>query len=391
MIWLFRSVAALLVYNGIIIYTGKRIFAFIKLYRPALKTRVFWMIYVFLPYSFIILFFLRFNRFGILYSLGMYLPPFYIYFFGFIILFDFISFILFLFLRLINKTDRRSVRLMPAGTGAALVLTLLLLVYGSVHARDINTTYYSLTVPGFSAKTNMEKLRIVLVSDMHIGPSVGTKWTSRIIDRINEAKPDIVCMAGDIFDNGLGGIKDIKGIAAELKQIKAPLGIYACPGNHDTSRRTRSIDDFSRFLSETGIKLLADEAVPVQSHDGKSGIYVAGRRDARPIGMQSGRLSVQELTAFVSENMVILLDHQPVELPEAALAGLDLVLSGHTHKGQFFPGNLFTRSIFKKAGGIHYGYWQKNNTQAIVSSGAGVWGPPIRIGTNSEIVVIEIQ
>ena len=389
MIWLFRSVAALLVYNGIIIYSGIRIFAFIKLYRPALKARIFWIIYIFLPYSFILLAFLRLDRVGILYFLGMYLPPFYIFLFGFIFLFDFFSLVLYFLRRLIKKTDQRLVRMMPASTGAALVLTLLLLVYGSVHARNINTAYYSLTVPGFSSKTGMEKLRIVLVSDLHIGPSVGTKWTSRIIDRINEAKPDIVCMAGDIFDNGLDGLQDPKRTAAELKRITAPMGIYACPGNHDTNRRTRSIDDISRFLSETVIKLLADEVVPVQSPDGKSGIYVAGRRDARPIGMQSSRLSVQELA--VSENMVILLDHQPVELPEAALAGVDLVLCGHTHKGQFFPGNLFTRSIFKKAGGTHYGHWQKGNTQAIVSSGAGVWGPSIRIGTNSEIVVIDVQ
>ena len=378
---------------------------------PALKKRIFWPLHLVLSYGFIVLAVFRLDRMAFIRLAGMYLPPFFIYLFGFIFLFDLVSLSFFLYgkitRRKTNKKNRLPVKIMPAGVGIALVLTLLLLVYGSFHAQDIRTVYYTLPFYGTAAGpgrqgnplgiSEKENLRIVLVSDLHIGQTVGKKWTGRIIDSINHAEPDLVCMAGDIFDSGLDGVKDSHGIAAEFMRIKAPLGVYACPGNHDTNRRTRSIDEIGLFLSMAGIKLLADETVPLQMPAGMPGIYIAGRRDARPIGMQGERLSMEELVASMQTNgitprpLLILLDHQPLELQEAAWAEIDLALCGHTHRGQFFPGSLFTRSIFKKAGGTHYGLWQQGNTRAIVSSGAGVWGPPIRIGTNSEVVVLTLQ
>jgi len=386
MLWLFRSLPVLFIYTGIIIYTGFRVFAFGKFLRLPLKAWIFWPVYIILPYSFIVFVIFRLDRIAFVRLTGMYILPFYMYLFAFILLFDLVSLAVFIFRRIVRPTYRRRINIMPAGTGAAVILTLLLLLYGSFHAQTIKTVYYELAIPG---KANLSKLRIALVSDLHIGPTVGKKWTGRIVDRINGAEPDLVCIAGDIFDSGLDGITDKNGIAAELGRLQAPLGVYACPGNHDANRRTRSLDDIDRFLSEVGIKLLCDEVFPLPLSD--AGIYVAGRRDARPISMQSGRLSIQELTAPIAESMVILLDHQPVELPQAADAGIDLVLCGHTHRGQFFPGNLITSLIYKKAGGTHYGCWKKNNTQAIVSSGAGLWGPPIRIGTNSEVAVIDLR
>ena len=407
MLWLFRSILVLFFFTGIIIYTGFRLFAFGKLFLPSLKRRFFWPIYIGFSYSFIVLAFFRLDRIPLIRLAGMYLLPFFIYLFGFIFLFDLVSLIFLLLQRITRRTGRRPVKIMPAGTGIALALTLFLLLYGSFHAKDIRTVYRTVILPGAalgnqgvknsSSAPETENFRIVLVSDLHIGPTVGKKWTSRIIGCINKTEPDMVCIAGDIFDNGLDGVKDLKGITAELKRIKAPLGVYACPGNHDTNRRAVSMEDIARFLSEAGIKLLVDEAVSLQPANGKPGVIVAGRRDARPIGMKSGRLSIEELAASLQSSgvipkpLLILLDHQPVELPQAAQAGFDLVLCGHTHRGQFFPGNLFTSSIFEKAGGTHYGLWQQGNTQAIVSSGAGVWGPPIRIASDSEIVVLDLQ
>ncbi|MDR0447393.1 MAG: metallophosphoesterase [Treponema sp.] len=400
MLWLFRSLLVLFIYTGLSIYIGFRLFAFGKLLRPSLKHRFFWPIYALLTYSFILIVLFRLDRIMVIRITAMYWPAFFAYLFLFIFLFDFIALILFIFRKI---TFRRTFRLMPVGSGAALCLTVLLLLYGSFHARDIRTISYQLS---FSAGNTGEKLRIVLVSDLHIGPTVGKKWTARIVDRINNASPDLVCMAGDIFDSGLEGIIDREAIATELRRINAPLGVYACPGNHDTNRRTRSLEEIAHFLLDSGVTLLLDELVQIKTE--KTLIIMAGRRDARPIGMDSRRLTLEELTTPVTgilENpadapgkdverslkpLVILLEHQPLELPQAAELGIDLVLSGHTHGGQFFPGNLFTRAIFKNYGAVDYGHWQTGNTQAVISSGAGVWGPPIRIGTNSEIVLLEI-
>jgi predicted MPP superfamily phosphohydrolase len=106
--------------------------------------------------------------------------------------------------------------------------------------------------------------------------------------------------------------------------------------------------------------------------------------------MNAGRLSAQELLANI-EGTVIVLDHQPVEFPLLEKAGADLVLSGHTHRGQMFPGSIVTYAMYKAMGAAHHGYWQGQGMQGVITSGAGVWGPPMRVGTNSEVAVINIK
>jgi predicted MPP superfamily phosphohydrolase len=109
-------------------------------------------------------------------------------------------------------------------------------------------------------------------------------------------------------------------------------------------------------------------------------------------------LSAAELTASLPSatgpggaDTLILLDHQPVEFPQIEAAGADLLLCGHTHRGQLFPANLITRRLYKKAGATHYGYWRSQNMQAVVTSGAGLWGPPVRVATNAEVAVIDLR
>jgi predicted MPP superfamily phosphohydrolase len=384
MMWLFRGGVTLLIYTCLNIYTGWRLLAFARLFLPSFKAYVFWPLYTLISHGFIALSVLRLMRPRFVFQAEMYWFPFFVYLLLFLLVFDLAGLAA-------SLASRGKLHIMPAGVVAALCLSLIMLVYGSFHARNINTVHYELAFP---EKPGMENFRIVLVSDMHIGATVGKAWLARIVDRINDASPDMVCIAGDIFDGGLERVVDTAGIAAELRRITAPLGLYACLGNHDVDRSTRSTGGIIRFLKETGITPLADEIVPTV----KSGVYVAGRRDARPIGMEGRRLSIKDLTAVIestaskaSVNLVILLDHQPIDLPHAAEAGIDLVLCGHTHRGQFFPGNLITRRIFMGYGGTDYGYWQNGTTRAVISSGAGVWGPPLRIGTNSEIVVLELR
>jgi predicted MPP superfamily phosphohydrolase len=356
MIWLFRSIFVFLIYSGITFYSGLRIFSFLKLLLPSLKAAYFWPFYAILPYGIFFVIFLRLYRIEFFRLTGMYLPPFFFCLFGFIFLFDIASLVLLLI-------NRQPSALMPAGTGASIILAILLMVCGSFHARNIKTAYYNINYPRTEKYSETEKLRVVLVSDLHIGATVEKKWIAKIVELINEASPDIVCIAGDIFDGGIEGPALREDIASELKRISARMGAYACPGNHDVSRQSGSgsIDEIKKFLSQANIILLADEIVSINMANSMGDVYIAGRRDARPIGLPNQRLSLQELYNTTINNngtgeispassinkeavkpFIILLDHQPIELPEAASAGFDLVLCGHTHKGQFFPGNIFT-------------------------------------------------
>jgi len=377
---LFGSIVIFILCVLLNLYTGFSLFSFGKLLLPSIKPLFFWPPYFLLSYGFILVILLGLEKIKILNLIVLYWVPFFVYFIGFALLFDLIS--LFVYL------SRGIKILMPAGVGIAVMLSCIIVIFGTIHARNITSTHYELYFP---QKTGVENFRIVLVSDMHIGTIIEKKWTSRIVDRINDASPDMVIFAGDIFDSGIEGVKDREGIRAEFARIQARLGVFACLGNHDTDRRIQSIDLTARFLRESGINVLSDQFIPLNLSN-ESIVYLIGRRDAHPIGAPGGRLSIEELIAPIpSPAMLILLDHQPMELPQAAEAGIDLVLSGHTHHGQFFPGNIFTWRIFKSYGATHYGHWQKDNTQAIITSGAGVWGAPVRIGSNSEIAVIDLR
>jgi len=386
--WLFGSGLFLIAYLGINIYTGIRVLSFIKFFLPSFKAFIFWPVYFLFCYSFIISSFLQFARMGPLRLATMGSIPAVFYFFLALLLLDGLRISLQHFGRIPYAQIYST-----AGTGIAICLALITMIYGVSNARNIRTVHYTVTL---NKRSETPNLRIALVSDLHIGETVGRKWVANIVDAINKIEPDIICIAGDIIDSSLERISDIEGVAAELKRLNAPLGVYACPGNHDVDRislrRTggtgSGMDGIKAFLETANIVFLLDEVV-MPSGD----IYLAGRKDARPIGLRQERKSAAELTAGLDLNgpkALIVLDHQPVDYSNLEKAGADLILSGHTHRGQFFPANLATRIIFKKAGATHYGYWRGSTAQAVVSSGAGVWGPPIRVATGSEVAVVDV-
>ena len=267
--------------------------------------------------------------------------------------------------------------------GAAIFLSVLLIVIGIFHARSIKTANYNVTLQGSGSD-----IRIALISDVHIGPLIGESWVKRIVDTINRAQPDIVFLAGDIFDGNVDSIKNIQGVISELRKISASLGVYAVLGNHDVDRlsfeggRTERI---VQILKDSGIVVLQDDVLEIREN-----IYLAGRKDARPIGMNVSRKTVEELLAGI-DGTIIMIDHQPEQFPQSENAGVDLILCGHTHAGQLFPSTLITRSIFKRAGSTYYGYWKGETMQAVVTSGAGIWGPPVRVGSNSEVAVVDVK
>jgi predicted MPP superfamily phosphohydrolase len=378
----------IVVYTGLCTYIGARLFTFVRYFMPWTKTLIYWAVFILLCYAFVFVSFMRVPRLHFLERVGSYWMAIFIYLLLLLPLFDLLRLGLFLF-----HHNVLTPRFTAFGIGAALCLCFIIITYGAFHASSIRTVQYAIRLAGEG-----DGLRVALISDLHIGSGVGKKHIAKAVNVINRAEPDIVLITGDIFDGNLGTVRDMQGIAAEFRRIRPPLGVFACLGNHDVDRMFPSGNGTERieaFLREAGITLLQDEVASIGNN-----MYIAGRRDARPIGMKAQRKTVAELLAVMFDmtgsqesgrpHTLIVLDHQPTQFPEIEAAGADLVLSGHTHRGQLFPANLITKSMYRKMGAAHYGYWRGNSLQAVITSGAGYWGPPLRVATNSEVAVIDV-
>ncbi|WP_042163200.1 metallophosphoesterase [Paenibacillus gorillae] len=255
-----------------------------------------------------------------------------------------------------------------------LVVLAFLMGYGSFQAYSPTVRAYSIAIDKKGPESG--KLNIVMASDMHFGYLSGKNHAIRMVKEINALKPDIVLFPGDIIDDDIVPYKK-KGIGGILAEIEAPYGVYASLGNHDkfNGEMTELID----LLEESGMQVLYDEVVTVGDW-----LTIIGRKDAS----DKGRSELADLTRGMDESRsVFMLDHQPLGFDIAQRQGVDLVVSGHTHHGQIAPGNLITQRLFEN----DWGYLQKAQLHSIVSSGYGFWGPPIRIGSRSEIVQIEVS
>lgn len=218
-------------------------------------------------------------------------------------------------------------------------------------------------------------LKIVAVSDLHLGYSIGNKELESWVDLINREKPDVVLIGGDITDNNVQPLL-AHDMAAPFHRIEAPLGVYTIMGNHEYIANAK---DATAFFKSAGLKLLRDSVTLINNS-----FYIAGRDDRS----NPDRQSIEKLIASIDKNKpVILLDHQPTNLDEAMQNGIDFQFSGHTHGGQVWPISWITNFLFE----IDHGYLKKGDTHVYVSSGLGIWGGKFRIGTRSEYVVIHLE
>jgi predicted MPP superfamily phosphohydrolase len=252
----------------------------------------------------------------------------------------------------------------------------------------LSVGYYNATRPEVNT-VNIEinkrvagrsSLNIVMASDLHLGCINGRSALQCWVNTINELQPDIVLLPGDVFDDNPASVMRKK-LGDILEEIAPPLGVYFAPGNHESyGNLSRAVD----YLKAHRVQVLLDEVVLVDSS-----FYVAGRLDRSGERNNIMRKSLRDLlgTALDNEKPVFLLDHQPVGLGEAVQAGVDLQVSGHTHRGQLWPFSLLTKRIYE----LDWGYLQKGNTHFYVSQGAGTWGPPVRLGTRSEIVLLKVR
>ena len=245
----------------------------------------------------------------------------------------------------------------------------LTLVVGNVQYHNKKRQHVSIL------SSKIEKpIRIVGISDLHIGYTISAKEVSKWVSLINAEKPDIVIIAGDIIDNHLRPIIE-DSISNVLNRINAPMGVYACTGNHDLMF---AINEDENFYKNSGITLLRDSFINI------NGITIIGRDDYTNLR----RDELDKITQGVyNTNFTVLMDHQPTKLSDAVNNGIDFQLSGHTHRGQVFPISLITDAIFE----LSHGYMKKENTHFYTSSGIGIWGGKFRIGTRSEYLVLDID
>ena len=317
-----------------------------------------------------------------------------------IMLYSLLYVVLFDLLRLIAKhTKLKNTLLFSRGSvisiGSVVVAcAVATCLYGIFNARNIKVNEYSVTV---NKSCGSDKhLKAVLVADLHMGYAIGVDHITNMVEKINQQDADIVIIAGDIFDNSYDGMDDPEGIKAQLKSIKSKYGVYAVYGNHDIDEKILmgftfdwggkqlNSEKMTNFMKECNIKLINDESVLINDE-----FYLVGRHDTDKPGTEDGtRAEISELTKDLDKTKpIFVLSHEPDELQKTADAGADIDFSGHTHDGQLFPGNLTIGLFWENPCGMI----KKDNMYSIVTSGVGVYGTFMWVGTDAEICSVDID
>ena len=263
------------------------------------------------------------------------------------------------------------------GTLCVLGFMVALFTYANIHYHNKVRVPMEIDTKGKVTRP----LKLVLMSDLHLGYHNGRQEFAKWVDKINAEQPDLVLIGGDIIDISVRPLIE-EGVAEEFRRLKAP--VYACLGNHEYySGEPRA----QQFYRDAGIHLLRDSVVTLPDY---GNLTIIGRDDRT----NAGRKSVAELMKECQDpqppilgGYQLLLDHQPYHLERTAKAGIDFQFSGHTHYGQVWPISWIEDAIYECA----YGLLTKGNTRFYVSSGIGIWGAKFRIGTQSEYVVLTLK
>lgn len=252
-----------------------------------------------------------------------------------------------------------------AAIGVALAISILSLANASqikVHEINLPTSLSS-------------DLKIVQISDVHLGPIHSKSYLQKIVDITNSLKPDFVFITGDLFD---GSAKLSKDVVSPLEQLKAKQGIYFVTGNHESYiDESMALD----LISSENISILRDMAKETKD------VQIIGA-DYPLNESEKGKSYLNNLPSIVNKNKFsILLYHPPVGFEKAAAAGINLQLSGHTHNGQIFPFSLISRIFYKYESGLY----KLKDSYLYVSQGSGTWGPPMRFLSSTEITEINLM
>ena len=283
--------------------------------------------------------------------------------------------LLYLFMTFLLLDIGRWVHLVPAtflknswsGTLAVTAFMFIIFLYGNIHYHQKVRQPLTLT----TGKTLNRKMKVVMLSDLHLGYHNRRSEFAKWVDKINEEKADLILVAGDIIDKNIQPLEEQE-MHQEFLRLNAP--VVACLGNHEYYGGESNA---LLFYKKADITLLRDSVTTVGD------LCVIGRDDRS----NPKRKTLSELMKGVDRTKyLVVLDHQPIQLEEAEQNGIDFQLSGHTHHGQVWPISWITESIYECA----FGEWQRGSTRYYVTSGIGIWGGKFRIGTRSEYVVAEI-
>lgn len=289
----------------------------------------------------------------------------------FILLYLFILFLVLDLGRLLHLVPRTLLYNNGWTAGAIALFMFGLFLYGNLHYK--HKYRQELTVQ--SAKIH-KPLRLVMLSDLHLGYHNRRDEFHRWIDLINAEHPDLILIAGDIIDGSMRPLLEER-MHEEFHRLQAP--VYACLGNHEYYSGE---PDAQRFYRDAGIHLLQDSAALVGD------LLIIGRDDrTNPHRKSLGKIMAEASAQTPQSAFRILLDHQPYHLEQAERHAIDFQFSGHTHHGQVWPISWITDAIYECAFGSH----KRGRTDYYISSGLGIWGGKFRIGTRSEYVVLNLR
>ena len=310
-----------------------------------------------------------------IYRIGAFWLAFMLYFTLTLLFFDIVCLFnyFFHFLPTMTQTLRFRIGLFTIG------FVSLIVIAGHLNALNTRIREISLNIP--KKVTGSREMKIVMASDIHLGALIGENREENLVRIINNQKPDLVLLCGDLVDGDIASVLR-KNLGRHLQEIKSQMGVYAIPGNHEY---IGGILKTLPYLESIHINILRDKTLILPN-----GIQLIGRddRDNRRMGEEYGRKSLKKLMTGLDKTApVIVMNHQPFDLDEAVIEGVDLHLSGHTHHGQLWPFNYITKAVFE----LSWGFLKKGNTNFYVSSGFGSWGPPVRLGNTPEVVVFNLK
>jgi predicted MPP superfamily phosphohydrolase len=269
----------------------------------------------------------------------------------------------------VSKLQVSALVLGSAIFGGAVLISL----YGFINASWIRVTRIQIRLPNLPQSWHGRTA--ALVSDTHLGHVRGYAFVSRIVATLRQLRPDVVFIAGDLFD---GTKIEPKHVAVAWRNIDPPLGKFFITGNHEEFSHP---SQYIEALQQSGVRALLDEKVIV---NGLQLIGVTYHTLATPQRLHSAL----QRAALQPNSASVLLAHAPHNLAVAEQMGISLQLSGHTHCGQTFPFTWITKRIFRQ---YTYGLHRHGNLNVYTSSGAGTWGPPMRVGSKPEIVLIRFE
>lgn len=256
----------------------------------------------------------------------------------------------------------------------SLLLGIFLAMIGLAWYNAYVPTVHHLTLTTNQKMT--QPMKIAMVADLHLGVLVGNRQLEKLNNILQKEQPELLLIAGDVLDDDTHYYDKENMSQSMAKLVKTlPLGVYATLGNHDVYGQQQQI---TKALQKSGVQVLNDETTVV---DGR--IYLVGRLD----DAIQNRKKTTTLVPKKPDKPVILIDHRPSEIDTNVQFPIDLQVSGHTHNGQIFPANF----IVKYLNTVSYGHKRINNTDVLVTSGFGFWGVPLRLGSQSEVWIIDLK